>query len=47
MVLLPALAEFYREYPDVEIELGIGNKRADLVAEGVDCAIRAGEVSEQ
>jgi len=47
MVLVPALAEFYRDYPDVEIELGVGNRRSDLVAEGVDCAIRAGEINEQ
>ena len=47
MVLVPALAEFYRDYPDVHIELSVGNMHADLVAEGIDCAIRAGEVSEQ
>lgn len=46
-ILVPALAEFYREYPDVEIELGLGNKYSDLVADGIDCAIRAGPVSEQ
>jgi DNA-binding transcriptional LysR family regulator len=47
MVIVPALADFYREYPDVEVELGVGNRRSDVVAEGIDCAIRAGEVSEQ
>ncbi|MDR6858506.1 LysR family transcriptional regulator [Variovorax guangxiensis] len=47
MVIVPALAEFYRDYPEVEVELGIGNRRTDLVAEGIDCVIRAGEVSEQ
>lgn len=47
LVLVPALADFYRLYPDVEIELDIGNKHTDLVAEGIDCAIRAGAVSEQ
>ncbi|OUM02841.1 LysR family transcriptional regulator [Variovorax sp. JS1663] len=47
MVIVPALAGFYRDYPDVGIELSIGNKTVDIVAEGVDCAIRAGEVSEQ
>jgi len=46
-VLIPALSDFYRQYPDVEIELGAGNRRTDLVAEGVDCVIRAGEVDEQ
>ena len=47
MVIVPALGEFYRDYPDVHVELGVGNRRSDLVAEGVDCAIRAGEISEQ
>lgn len=47
MVIVPALADFYRAYPDVEVELNIGNRHADLVAEGVDCAIRAGTVNEQ
>jgi len=47
MIIVPGLADFQRQYPDVEVELGVGNRRADVVAEGVDCAIRAGEVSEQ
>ena len=46
MIIVPGLADFQRQYPDVEVELGVGNRRADVVAEGVDCAIRAGEVSE-
>jgi len=46
-VIVPALGEFYRSYPDVTIELGVGNRRADLIAEGIDCAIRAGEATEQ
>jgi DNA-binding transcriptional LysR family regulator len=46
-VIVPALTEFYRDYPDVEVELSAGNRRSDLVAEGIDCAIRAGEISEQ
>lgn len=45
-VLVPALADFQRVYPDVEVELNIGNKHADLVAEGIDCAIRVGDVNE-
>ncbi|MDB5859952.1 MAG: LysR family transcriptional regulator [Ramlibacter sp.] len=47
MVILPALGEFYRAYPKVEIELNAGNRYADLVAEGIDCAIRVGAVTEQ
>jgi DNA-binding transcriptional LysR family regulator len=47
MVIVPALGEFYRSYPDVGIELGVGNRRADLIAEGIDCAVRVGEATEQ
>ena len=47
LVVVPALADFYRLYPDVDIELDIGNRHIDLVAEGIDCAIRAGEVDAQ
>jgi DNA-binding transcriptional LysR family regulator len=47
MVIVPALADFYRQYPDVAIELGAGNRQADLVAEGIDCAIRVSDITEQ
>jgi DNA-binding transcriptional LysR family regulator len=47
MVLLPALPEFRQSYPDLEVQLRLGNRRADLVAEGIDCAIRVGEINEQ
>ncbi|MGB8421974.1 LysR substrate-binding domain-containing protein [Paraburkholderia sp.] len=47
LVLVPALADFYRAYPDIGIDLDLGNRRTDLVTEGIDCAIRAGEVDEQ
>jgi DNA-binding transcriptional LysR family regulator len=47
LVIMPALPEFYRSYPDVSIELGVGNRQTDLVVEGVDCAIRMGEITDQ
>jgi DNA-binding transcriptional LysR family regulator len=47
LVIVPALAEFYRDYADIEVELRTGHKHVDLVAEGIDCAIRAGTVNEQ
>lgn len=47
LVLVPALDDFYKSYPDVAIELELGNARRDLIAEGVHCAIRAGAVNEQ
>ena len=43
-LLVPALPAFHREYPDITLALGISDRPADIVGEGVDCVIRAGEV---
>lgn len=42
MILLPALADFTARHPGIELQLGIGDRRVDLVGEGVDCVIRTG-----
>jgi DNA-binding transcriptional LysR family regulator len=47
MLIVPALPGFYRDFPEVQVELGVGNRRSDLVAEGIDCAIRVGQIDEQ
>lgn len=41
-LIIPALADFIRRYPDVELELGVSDRPVDLVEEGVDCAVRVG-----
>ena len=46
MLIVPALAGFHRAFPELRIELGTGNRRSDLVAEGIDCAIRVGTIEE-
>lgn len=43
-VLIPALPDFCREYPDVTLALGVSDRIVNIVGEGVDCAIRAGEL---
>ncbi|XXT20964.1 LysR substrate-binding domain-containing protein [Sorangium sp. So ce429] len=45
-LLIPALADFHREYPDITIALGISDRTVNIVGEGVDCAIRAGSLNE-
>jgi LysR family transcriptional regulator for bpeEF and oprC len=43
-VLIPALPAFFERYPDIMMELGSTDRPVDLVEEGVDCAIRGGEL---
>jgi DNA-binding transcriptional LysR family regulator len=42
--LAPALAEFLRLYPDVNVDLALNDRVVDLVDEGFDAAIRVGHL---
>lgn len=46
LILIPALCEFHTRYPDVELVIGMGDRRVDLVQEAVDCVIRGGELED-
>ena len=35
--LLPVIGNFFERYPDIELEIGRGDRLVDLVREGVDC----------
>ena len=41
-IIIPALPDFFKRYPDIALELGCGDRPVDLIEEGVDCAIRGG-----
>ncbi|MGH8853126.1 MAG: LysR substrate-binding domain-containing protein, partial [Telluria sp.] len=43
-ILIPALPAFFERYPDITLELGSTDRPVDLVEEGVDCAVRGGEL---
>ncbi|MES2190626.1 MAG: LysR family transcriptional regulator [Pseudomonadota bacterium] len=44
--VLPVIGEFCSRYPDIELEIGMGDRYVDLVREGVDCVMRAGELGD-
>jgi DNA-binding transcriptional LysR family regulator len=44
--LIPALADYLRATPGVDIEWRLQDRRPDFVAEGVDCAIHVGGVDD-
>lgn len=41
--IVPALAQFFAEYPDVELFLSETDRYVDVVGEGVDCVLRTGD----
>ena len=45
-LIAPALPDFFRRYPRIELELGSTDRPVDLIQEGVDCAIRGGTLSD-
>ncbi|MGO4739485.1 LysR substrate-binding domain-containing protein [Bosea sp. 2KB_26] len=46
-VIIPNLPEFHARYPDIQLDLGLSDRPADLLAENLDCAVRAGELTDQ
>jgi LysR family transcriptional regulator for bpeEF and oprC len=45
-LLLPALDDFYRQYPQIDVRLGLADRNIDLIQDGVDCVIRMGTPEE-
>src|SRR5690606_36530985 len=43
LILLPRIAEFHRRYPKIDLAISSGDRLVDLVKEGIDCVVRAGE----
>lgn len=47
MVLIPALPDFYARYPDIQLDMGVSDRKVDLIDENVDCVVRGGELTDQ
>ncbi|WP_043449003.1 LysR family transcriptional regulator [Halotalea alkalilenta] len=45
MILIPALPAFHARYPDIQLDMGVSDRRVDLISEGVDCVVRGGELT--
>jgi DNA-binding transcriptional LysR family regulator len=42
--VMPALPAFLQRYPGIELHIGEGDRLVDLVREGIDCVLRAGNL---
>jgi LysR family transcriptional regulator, regulator for bpeEF and oprC len=45
-LLVPALPDFFKRYPDITLELGCSDRPVDLIEEGVDCVVRGGYLAD-
>ena len=45
-LLVPRIRDFHQAYPDLQLEIGMSDRTVDLVQEGVDCAVRVGELQD-
>jgi DNA-binding transcriptional LysR family regulator len=45
-ILIPAMEDFCGRYPDIQLDIGVSDRPADLIGENVDCVLRAGRVSD-
>jgi DNA-binding transcriptional LysR family regulator len=45
-LVIPKLPEFLDRYPHIQVELSSTDRRVDIVAEGYDCVVRTGELSD-
>lgn len=41
-VIAPALPDFFKQYPGIELEMGATDRTVDLIQEGIDCVLRVG-----
>ena len=46
LLVMPRLEEFRARYPDIELMLGFGDRHVDLIQEGVDVALRVGNLED-
>lgn len=45
-IIVPALSQFFDRYPDIVLQLGCSDRAVDLIEEGVDCAVRGGNLAD-
>lgn len=45
-LVLPLLADFMREYPEVELDLDFSDRLVDVIEEGFDAVVRTGELAD-
>lgn len=43
-LLVPALPTFHARFPDIQLDLGVSDRRVDVIGDNVDCVLRGGDL---
>jgi LysR family transcriptional regulator for bpeEF and oprC len=46
LIVFPSLGDFQQRFPDVDLSIRLSDRSVDLIQEGIDCAIRMGELED-
>ena len=46
MLVLPALPQFQKRYPELQLDIGVSDRPVDLLGDRVDCVIRGGTLND-
>lgn len=46
-IIIPHLCDFHQQYPLIRLDVGVGDRLVDYIAENVDCALRVGTPRDQ
>lgn len=46
-IILPALHSFHARYPDIQVDMGVGDRLVNLIADNVDCVVRGGKLIDE
>lgn len=41
-IIVPALPDFFKHHPGIQVDLGVTDRSVNLAEEGIDCAVRVG-----
>ncbi len=46
-IIIPNLCDFHERFPLIRLDIGVGDRLVDYIAENVDCALRVGNLRDQ
>lgn len=46
LLVLPALPDFFAQFPDIKVTLGVTDRAVDLIEQSVDCVLRVGALQD-